>query len=130
MCAQSEHDSQVAGQFLILANNKAVGYVRWQLVSKSLLEEIGLSDIPDNSADIDFLIGERTQICRGIGAKVLADIEDKLRARGDVPAVGLTTSKENHFAHRAFEKSGYSVVAEYSPDSYGECYLYLKYLNR
>ena len=126
LCAQTAEGDLSAGHYLIQLNEKPTGYIRWQLVPRNVLNEIGLTHVPDNSADVDLLIGDRSQICRGVGARVLAEIEDRLKARGDVPAVGLTTSKENHYAHSAFEKSGYSVAAEYSPDGFGECYLYMK----
>ena len=129
LCSSVQESDAVSGHFLILVNTKPVGYLRWQLVPKAVLDEIGLTDIPDNSADVDLLIGERSEICRGVGAGVLAAIEEKLSARGDVPLVGLTTDKKNHYAHRAFEKSGYSIAAEYSPDGYGDCYVYTKQLS-
>lgn len=129
LCVKPIERNPESGQFLIAANRQAVGYLRWQLVSEELLSEIGLTGIPGNSADVDLLIGERSHICRGLGATVLAEIESLLRARGNIPAVGLTTNKGNRFAHRAFEKSGYSVAAEYTPDGYGDCYLYMKRLD-
>ena len=128
-CEQGEDRDSSAGHFLIALNDRPVGYIRWQLVPKDVLNEIGLTDVPGNSADVDLLIGDRTLVSRGIGARVLAAIENKLRNRGDVPAIGLTTSKENHYAHRAFEKSGYAVVAEYTPGDFGDCYLYLKHID-
>ncbi len=125
-CEQAADSDSAAGHFLIMLNDRAVGYIRWQLVPKEILNETGLTDVPGNSADVDLLIGDSSQICKGIGGQVLVAIEDALRARGDVPAIGLTTSKENHYAHKAFEKSGYCVAAEYSPGNFGACYLFLK----
>lgn len=129
LCAEPKENDSMAGHFLILVDTQALGYLRWQLAPRAILDEIGLTDIPDNSADVDLLIGERSKICRGFGAQILAAIENRLRARGDVPLIGLTTDKKNHYAHRAFEKSGYSIATEYAPDGYGECYLYTKALD-
>jgi len=129
LCTKSTNDSTSdAGHHLIMAGELPIGYLRWQLVPKAVLNEIGLTNIPDNSADVDLFIGETSNICKGAGGETLAAIEALLRARGDVPLIGLTTNKENHYAHKAFEKSGYVISGEYSPDEYGECYLYTKHL--
>lgn len=129
ICDAAENGTEdSAGHFLICDGPKPIGYLRWQLVPKAILDEIGLSDIPDNSADVDLFIGESSEICQGAGAKALAAVEEKMSARGDVPLIGLTTNKENHYAHKAFEKAGYVIGGEYTPDDYGDCFLFIKHL--
>lgn len=116
------------GCALIVLGNEPIGFIRWQLVPKAVLDDIGFPQLPDNSADVDLLIGERSAVARGMGGKVLAAMEEKLGAMDDVPLVGLTTAKDNKFAHRAFERAGYRVAGEYTPEAYGPCYLYVKKL--
>jgi len=42
---------------LIATRNVVVGYMRWQVVDLEALDSIGLSEIPSNAVDIDFLLG-------------------------------------------------------------------------
>ena len=108
---------------LIVTRGKPVGYIRWQLVSRTTLDSVGLFEIPANSADVDLLIGEPAFVGHGIGPCALQLLTEALRARGDVPLIGLTTSVHNHAARRAFETSGFRVSREYAPSGYGLCYL-------
>jgi len=113
-----------AGHYLIEVNNESVGYIRWQIVSRETLDDIGLHQVPGNSADVDILIGEQSRISKGVGPIALNLLAEKLKARGDIPTIGLTSAKENIYAHAAFRKAGYVETAEYVPDGYGRCILF------
>ncbi len=119
------HPPEGGSHALIEFQNNPIGYIRWQLVSRATLDSVGLPQIPSNSADVDILIGEQSHTSQGIGPIVLTKLISRLRAQGDVPLVGLTTSKENKYAHKAFLKSGFTIVAEYCPDGFGRCFLFV-----
>ncbi|MBD2121814.1 GNAT family N-acetyltransferase [Trichocoleus sp. FACHB-262] len=108
---------------LIVVGGQTVGYVRWQTVSREILDSVGLHEIPAGSVDVDILIGELEFVGRGIGPKALLVLLSQLRQRRDVPLVGLTTRVQNLSAQRAFTKVGFRVLREYSPPGYGRCYL-------
>ncbi|NEQ24135.1 MAG: acetyltransferase [Microcoleus sp. SIO2G3] len=108
---------------LIAVGGRTVGYVRWQAVSREILDSVGLHEIPAGSVDVDILIGEPEFVGRGIGPKALLVLLSQLRQRRDVPLVGLTTSVQNLSAQRAYIKVGFRVLREYSPPGYGRCNL-------
>lgn len=108
---------------LIAVGGQTVGYVRWQAVSREILDLVGLHEIPAGSVDVDIFIGESEFVGRGIGPKALLVLLSQLRQRRDVPLVGLTTSVQNLFAQRAYTKVGFRILREYSPPGYGRCYL-------
>ncbi|MBD2033914.1 GNAT family N-acetyltransferase [Leptolyngbya sp. FACHB-321] len=114
---------------LIAVGGRAVGYIRWQSVSREVLDSVGLHEIPSGSVDIDILIGEPEFVGRGIGPRALLVLLSKLRQRRDVPMLGLTTSVQNLSAQRAYTKAGFRILREYSPTGYGPCYLMVYNLN-
>jgi len=108
---------------LIMSGGEPVGYIRWQFVSRAVLDSLGLSEIPDNSVDVDLLIGDPAFVRRGIGRCVLQLLTEALRARDDVSLLALSTSVHNHTARRAFEAAGFRVLRQYTPSGYGLCNL-------
>lgn len=110
-------------QALIAVRDQAVGYLRWQAVSREVLDSVGLHEVPAGSVDVDILIGKPEFVGRGIGPKALLVLLSQLRQRRDVPLVGLTTSVQNLSAQRAYTKVGFRMLQEYSPPGYGRCYL-------
>jgi aminoglycoside 6'-N-acetyltransferase len=105
---------------MIVSNGEAVGYVRWQVVSRESLDSEGLFEIPDGSVDVDILIGERGSLAKGVGPAALELLVARLAA---APLIGLTTSRYNTIAQRAFHKAGFRFLLEYSPPPVGECHL-------
>jgi aminoglycoside 6'-N-acetyltransferase len=114
---------------LITVGTKTVGYVRWQAVSREVLDSVGLYEIPAGSVDVDILIGEPEFVGCGIAAKAILILLSQLRQRRDVPLVGLTTSVQNLPAQRAYTKAGFRILREYNPPGYGRCYLMVYNLN-
>ena len=116
-------------QRLILDGDHAIGYLRWTYVPREILDAIGFNDIPGNSADIDLLIGRSDGTGRGVGRRALELAVAELQAEGIAPLAALTTSVENHAAHRAFRAAGFRIDREYSPENFGPCYLMLRDLS-
>jgi aminoglycoside 6'-N-acetyltransferase len=113
---------------IIVAGASLVGYVRWQVVSRPVLDSVGLYDVPDNAADVDILIGEEAFTRHAIAPQALELVVARLQVRPEVPLLGLTTSVNNHVAHRAFRKAGFTVLRQYVPPGYGECHLMIRHL--
>ncbi|WP_460206428.1 GNAT family N-acetyltransferase [Scytonema sp. NUACC21] len=108
---------------IIAVNGARVGYLRWQAVSREILDWVGLMEIPANSVDIDILIGEVSCVGRGIGPQALQLLIKRLREDPSIPLLGLTTSIHNHAAKRAYSKAGFRDLREYDPPGYGRCLL-------
>lgn len=113
----------------IAVEGQAVGYIRWQSVSREVLDSVGLHEIPAGSVDVDILIGDLGFVGQGIGPKALLVLVSQLRARRDVPLVGLSPSVQNLSAQRAYAKAGFHILREYHPPIYGSCYLMVCSLN-
>jgi RimJ/RimL family protein N-acetyltransferase len=114
---------------LIAVDGRSVGYIRWQSVSREVLDSVGLSEIPAGSVDVDLLIGDPAFVGRGIGPQALLILVSQLRHRGDVPLVGLSSSVENLFAQRAYAKAGFHILREYYVPVYGQLCLMACNLN-
>jgi aminoglycoside 6'-N-acetyltransferase len=114
---------------LIAVGGRTVGYIRWQSVSREVLDSVGLYEIPAGSVDVDILIGDVEFVGRGVGPKAILVLVSQLRQRGDIPLVGLSPSVQNLSAQRAYEKAGFRILREYHPPIYGRCYLMVCRLN-
>lgn len=110
-------------QRLILNDDRAIGYLRWTYVSREVLDSVGFEDIPANSADIDLLIGARSDTGRGAGRRALELALVELQREGIANLAALTTSVDNRIAHKAFADAGFRIDREYSPGEFGRCYL-------
>jgi aminoglycoside 6'-N-acetyltransferase len=108
---------------LITINDRAVGYLRWQSVSREVLDSVGLFEIPAGSVDVDILIGDLAFVGQGIGPNTLRLLVSQLRQTGNVPLVGLSPSVRNVSAQRAYAKAGFDILRKYHPPIYGPCYL-------
>jgi aminoglycoside 6'-N-acetyltransferase len=114
---------------LIAVNGAPVGYLRWQPVSREILDTVGLFEIPANSVDIDILIGQASHIGRGIGPQALALLVSQLREDTSIPLLGLSPAIENQAAQRAYRKVGFQSLREYDAPGYGRCLLMIRELN-
>ena len=112
-------------QAAICENEQAVGWLRWQRVSREVLDSLGFDDIPANSVDADILLGDAASVGHEVGPTALRLLIERLRGDGDVPMVGLTTNVKNTRAHRAFEKAGFRIDRQYDPNGFGLCHLML-----
>jgi len=112
-------------QAAICEGERAVGWLRWQRVSREALDSLGFDDIPANSVDADILLGDAASVGHDVGPTALRLMVERLRRDGDVPMVALTTNVENTRAHRAFEKAGFRIDRQYDPNGFGLCHLML-----
>lgn len=126
--AHAQNPAEGAQQAIIYYRRIPVGYLRWQLVDEQTLQVLGLDGVPPGSADADIFIGEDSQRGQSIAPMALNVLCKRLAARADVPLLGLTSSVDNQQAHRAFDKAGFSIATRYSPEGFGECYLFTKTL--
>ena len=110
-------------QAIICCDGHEVGYLRWQRVSRSALDQLGLHEVPGNSVDADILLGTVASVGKRVGVDALRLLVELLRQDPAVPLIGLTTELENHRAHRAFERAGFRKVREYVAPVLGRCYL-------
>jgi aminoglycoside 6'-N-acetyltransferase len=109
---------------LIVCEARPIGYMRWQVVDRGVLDSVGLYEIPANAVDVDLLIGETEHLSKGAGPAALQELIVRLRADPKIPLVGLTSSVSNSRAHRAFEKAGFHIARQYSPPGFGLCHLF------
>jgi len=113
---------------LIVRESEPVGYLRWQIVSREILDAVGLNDIPTNAVDVDLMVGEPQYVGKGVGPAALQILVGRLRADPALPLVGLTSSVENVYAHKAFEKAGFRIARQYTPEGFGLCHLFVQLL--
>lgn len=121
-------DTPDGSHSIIAADGKPVGYIRWQAPSREELEAAGLENIPDGAIDIDLFVGEAEWRHRGLGSEALGVLVDRLKETTSAPAAGLCTSVENHAAHRAFAKAGFTIFTRFDDPTFGPCYVFLKQL--
>jgi aminoglycoside 6'-N-acetyltransferase len=107
---------------IITVSGRPVGYIRWQPVSRRILDELGLFEIPSGGADIDLFLGEPEWLGRGVGPTALRLLLARLGDDG-VPLAGLCPSVENFVAIRAFEKAGFGKLREFNDPSVGQCWV-------
>lgn len=103
-----------------------IGYIRWQVVERTTLDSIGLTEVPANSIDVDILLGHPNDIGKGYGPAALRALIRRLREHTPLPPmIGLTTSVDNVRAQRAFVKAGFRLLRHYQPEGLGPCNLYV-----
>ena len=113
---------------LIARGGVPIGYLRWETVSLEELAAVGLSDIPENAADVDIFIGSSGEAGRGAGPHALQLLFDRLRATTRAPMAGLCTSVDNHHAQAAFAKAGCTRLTQYDDPDYGPCFVFARQL--
>jgi aminoglycoside 6'-N-acetyltransferase len=121
--AWAANPPQGGDRALICVGDRAVGYIRWQSVSREVLDSVGLHEVPAGSVDVDILIGDSAFVGQGVGPKAIQLLVSQLRQSGDVPLVGLSPSIQNLSAQRAYVKAGFHILCEYHAPTYGRCYL-------
>jgi aminoglycoside 6'-N-acetyltransferase len=115
---------------IIAVGDEPAGYVRWQYVDRETLDELGLQQIPENSVDIDILLGEEGQTAKGAGPQALELLAQQLLADPSVPMLGVTTSIHNFRAQSAFSKAGFTILLQYDPTGHGLCHLMVRDLQK
>lgn len=108
---------------LIAFDGTPVGYVRWQLVSRSELEAACIVEIPDGAIDIDIAIGDEALVGRGIGPAALTQAVARILETGRPPMIVMGTSVDNGSALRAFAKAGFRPMRQFDDPQYGRFWL-------
>jgi aminoglycoside 6'-N-acetyltransferase len=111
------------GQALIQADERPVGYLRWQRLSRSRLATIRLAGPTDGVIDIDVLIGEPGFRGRGVAAEALRQLSVRLLADPTVDRLVMCMSVENHPGVRAAEKAGFVRSVQYEDPEWGPCWV-------
>lgn len=108
---------------LIVFAGTPVGYLRWQLVSRSELEAAGIVEVPDGAIDIDIAIGDEALLGRGIGPSALLHAVARIVETRRPPMIIVGTAVANGSALRAFAKAGFRPVRQFEDPEYGRCWL-------
>ena len=117
-----------ADHAIIAAGDTPIGYIRWQGTDRESLDALGLQAIPTGAIDIDLFIGEAAWRGRSLATPILHQLTARLSHETQAPAAGLCTSVNNHIAHRAFTKAGFTNTTQYDDPEFGHCYVFLKQL--
>jgi aminoglycoside 6'-N-acetyltransferase len=111
------------GQALIQFDERPVGYLRWQRLSRSNLATIRMPNPTDGVVDIDVLIGEPSFRDRGVAAEAIGQLSRRLLADPTVDRLVMCMSIENRAAVRASEKAGFVRSVQYEDPEWGPCWV-------
>jgi len=112
------------GDALIVADEVAVGYIRWQKLTRAELDAAGLYEVPEaTTIDIDIAVGEPDYIGLGVGSRAIGLLVKDLAANSSLRAIILSTSVDNLVALSAYEKAGFERRRRFDDPEYGECWL-------
>ncbi|SEF18071.1 GNAT family N-acetyltransferase [Jiangella alba] len=76
-------------------------------------EFAALTDVPEGTATIDYLVGDPGRVGRGVGTAVIrAVVDDTWRTQPAVPALLVAVVAANERSWRALERAGFRRVAE------------------
>lgn len=98
---------------IIEADGRKVGLVLWQHPTRQELDEAGLIDIPERVIDIDIMIGEATELGRGVGPAAIRRVAEAALSDPGVPFLIAATRADNLASQRAFAKAGFHIDREF-----------------
>lgn len=106
-----------AGEDLVVSlDGQPVGLVQRAVIAdypEDMRELSQLTEVPDRSVEIDYLIGTPEARSRGLGSRIIASIvADTWLRHPPVPAVIVPVVAANAASWRALEKAGFHRVAE------------------
>jgi aminoglycoside 6'-N-acetyltransferase len=107
-------------QALIVADERPVGFVRWQRITQRELDEAGLAEIRAGTMDIDLLVGEPEALGRGVASQALAALCERLR---DEPLLIGATRADHVAAIGAAERAGFRKLREFDDTEIGRAVL-------
>jgi len=122
-------DSPANGNWraIIEADGRKVGLVLWQRPTRQELDEAGLIDIPESVMDIDIMIGERSEIGRGVGPAAIRLVAEAALSDPAVPFVIAATLLDNLASQRAFAKAGFRNDRQFDDVPSGRCVLMVRH---
>lgn len=112
---------------IIEADGRKAGLVLWQHPTRQELDEAGLIDIPESVIDIDIMIGERTEVGRGVGSATIRLVANAVLSDPAVPFVIAATLIDNLASQRAFAKAGFRSDREFDDIPSGRCVLMVRH---
>lgn len=107
---------------VILADSIPVGFICWQPYSTEELELVGESPSLQGAVDVDVFLGEPEYEARGIAARAVRLLVDRLGSAHSIPLIGACTSVNNARALRAAEKAGFRQRRRYEDPDWGPCW--------
>lgn len=102
-----------------------VGYIQWEQVLRAELDAAGLTDIPEQTLDIDIAIGVPDFLGQGLGSRAIGLVIDSVSHDQSIPMIMMATSVDNVVAQRSFEKAGFHRVRKFNDPDYGPMFLYI-----
>ncbi len=90
------------------------------------LDEAGLIEILESVIDIDIMIGERTEVGRGVGSTAIRLVAEAALSDPAVPFVIAATLTGNRASQRAFAKAGFRGEREFDDVPSGRCVLMVR----
>ncbi len=122
-------DSPADGHWraLIEVDGRKVGLVLWQHPTRQELDEAGLIDLPESVMDIDIMIGERTEVGRGVGSTAIRLVAEAALSDPAVPFVIAATLLDNLASQRAFAKADFRNDREFDDVPSGRCVLMVRH---
>lgn len=115
-----------AWRAVIEADGRRVGLVLWQHPTRRELDEAGLSDVPESVIDVDIMVGEASDVGRGIGPAAIRLVAESALADPAVPRVIAATTIQNEASVRAFTKAGFRRDREFDDVISGRCVLLVR----
>lgn len=112
---------------IIETDGRKVGLVLWQHPTRQELDEAGLIDIPESVIDIDIMIGEPTEVGRGVGSAAIRLVANAVLSDPAVPFVIAATLIDNLASQRAFAKAGFRSDREFDDVPSGRCVLMVRH---
>ena len=104
-----------ADSAMICVENRAIGFLQWQIPSREELAVAGLDDSPNDLIDIDMFIGELNCLGQGFGPIALCQLLTRLQNEGAI-CFGLATHRANLGALKAYHKAGFHPFRDFEED--------------
>jgi aminoglycoside 6'-N-acetyltransferase len=98
-------DEPLKKQWIVEHAERPFAYI--QVYAAGAWSQSHLAHLPDRAQVIDTFIGEPSMLGRGHGSAFLRAMTEKLLAEG-APVVAIDPARDNHRAHRAFVRVGFT----------------------
>jgi RimJ/RimL family protein N-acetyltransferase len=101
--------------YLVLMNNKPIGYIQYYYIDPLSLQNAWLPSLPENTIGTDQFIGEVHYTNKGYGCRFIKEfiiyvVTHEIR---EIPAVIVDPHPHNKAAIRCYEKGGFVAIGTY-----------------